>query len=76
MKKNAKIKINQTLDEIRIDVDQHGTNNWGTVCTWRTGVYTLDQKEAILEVAKAKLFDETWKLTEMGYDVKVIPYIN
>jgi hypothetical protein len=71
----AKIKINQGLDFITLDSSLEN-RPWGIVSRWAVSGKTLSEKTAILDTAKAHLFNETWKLTEMGYKVEVIPYIN
>lgn len=72
--KIAKLKINMDLDCVKLDVDQ-GTG-FGTVYRWKCSDFTTDQRSNIIETAKRTLYDEAWKLAEMGYKIELIPYIN
>lgn len=74
--KTARIKINQSLDAITLDCDQNSNGHWSMIYQWKLAGKNGAQKNDVLKDAKAALFDETWSLSEMGYKVEVIPYIN
>lgn len=71
--KKAKLKLNQSLDFISLD--SFINNEWATISRWPMGI-DANERQEIFNQAKIAIYDEHWRLTEMGYSVELISYLN
>lgn len=74
MKKLVSIKFDVELDAVvlRVMIDAHTKIDTRWTCR------NSDKKKLarVIKDAKVRCYDLLWEYTELGYDAKIIPYLN